>query len=186
MWQPLNMGKADILRQDWVIQPSKVCFLFFAHSKPMLFIQLLFSLAGLVEMSSECSVLYPSMKIIYVLSDRHKHAFGVDVRLATTHELSEGSVFFPQSKGSFSLNTAIDSEPDPFFTGDPLQTFLALLLEFPRYVQLFKSLFLRRLPVRAFDAFRLVRAALAFIASINCHFAIVSACTLLVIYAAGV
>ena len=180
------MGKADILRQDWVIQPSKVCFLFFAHSKPMLFIQLLFSLAGLVEMSSEFSVLYPSMKIIYVLSDRHKHAFGVDVRLATTHELSEGSVFFPQSKGSFSLNTAIDSEPDPFFTGDPLQTFFALPFEFSRYVQLFESLFLRSLPVRAFDAFRLVRAALALIASINGHFAIVSAYTLLVIYAAGV
>ena len=32
MWQPLNMGKADILRQDRVIQPENVCFLFFAHN----------------------------------------------------------------------------------------------------------------------------------------------------------
>ena len=32
MWQPLNVEKADSLRQDRVIQPETVCFLFFAHN----------------------------------------------------------------------------------------------------------------------------------------------------------
>ena len=31
MWQPLNVEKADSLRQDRVIQPETVCFLFFRN-----------------------------------------------------------------------------------------------------------------------------------------------------------
>ena len=80
-------------------------------------------------MSSEFSVLYPSVKIIYVLSDGHQHAFGVDIRLSPTQELSEGSVFFPKCERAFSLNTAIDSQLDPFFTGDSFQTLFTLPLE---------------------------------------------------------
>ena len=137
-------------------------------------------------MSPEFSVLYPSVKIIYVLSDCHQHAFGIDVCLTPAQELSECSVFFPQCKGSFSLDATIDSEPDPFFTGDPLQTFLTLPLELPRYKELFESLFLRRLPVPAFDAFRLVRTSIAFIASINCYLTNVSRYAFLMIYVTGV
>ena len=116
-----------------MIQSSTVCFLIFAHTKR----RCLFSfylLAHFVQMSPEFSVLYPSMKIVYVLSYCHQHAFSVDVRLPPTQELSEGSIFFPQGEGTFSLNTAIDSQFNPFFTGDPLKTFLALPLELPRHV----------------------------------------------------
>ena len=129
----LTRKKQTVSDRIPMIQSSTVCFLIFAHTKR----RCLFSfylLAHFVQMSPEFSVLYPSMKIIYVLSDRHKHAFGVDIRLTPAQKLSEGAVFFPQSKGSFSLNTAIDSQFNPFFTGDPLKTFLALPLELPRHV----------------------------------------------------
>ena len=103
-------------------------------------------------MSSEFSVLYPSMKIIYVLGDRHQHAFGVEVLLATTHELSKGSIFFPKCESSFCLNAPVDSELYAFFTCDPIQTFFTLPLEFSGNCELFESLFFRDLPVLTFQA----------------------------------
>ena len=93
----------------------------------------------------------------------------------------------PRSNGAvYTLDASIDSELYAFLTCDTFKTFLALPLELPRYKELFESLFLRRLPVSAFDAFRLVRTSIAFIASINCYLTNVSCYAFLMIYVTGV
>jgi hypothetical protein len=66
-------------------------------------------------MHSQLSVLYPSMKIVYVLSDRHQYTFRINICLTSAEKLPERSVFFPQSEGSLGLNAPIDSQHDPFF-----------------------------------------------------------------------
>ena len=48
-----------------------------------------------VQMLSELPFLYVSMKIFYVLSYRHKHAFSIYIRLSSTQELSELLILFP-------------------------------------------------------------------------------------------
>ena len=82
-------------------------------------------------MSPQFTVLYPSMKIIDVLSDSHQHTFGINICLSSTKKLPERSIFFPQSEGSFGLNTSVDSKLDAFFAGDSLKTFFTLSLERP-------------------------------------------------------
>ena len=81
-------------------------------------------------MSTEFSVLYPSVKIIYVLSNSHKHAFGIYICLTATQELPECSILFPQSECSFGLDASVDSKPYAFIADDPIQALLTLPLKF--------------------------------------------------------
>ena len=46
-------------------------------------------------MQTQLSVLYPSMKVVQVLCDRHQHTFSIDICLSAAEELPEGSVLFP-------------------------------------------------------------------------------------------
>ena len=122
--------KADSRRQDRIIKSLTVCFLVFAQFNTTEYSAFVL-LDNLVEVCSQFTVLYPSMKVIYVLSYSHQYAFGINIRLSPTKKLPERSIFFPQCEGSFGLNASIDSKLYAFIACYTFKAFFALPLERP-------------------------------------------------------
>ena len=77
------------------------------------------------------------------MCNRQQNTLRFYIRFSTVSESSEACILFQITKASLGLDTPVHPQHNPLFTGNPLQVFLTVLVEFPGNIQIFRPVFER-------------------------------------------
>ncbi len=137
----------------------------------------LLNLCALLYLKQMCSgfpVLDFLMQFPDIMCYRQQNTLPFYIRFSTVSESSKACILFQISKASLRLDTPVNTQQYPLFTGNPLQVFLPVLVELSGNIQIFHPVFEWNFTVVPFDTFSFVGTSAAVFTTVYGRFPFIS------------
>ena len=135
------------------------------------------NLCALLYLKQMCSG-FPGLDFLMQFPDimcyRQQNTLPFYIRFSTVSESSKACILFQISKASLRLDTPVNTQQYPLFTGNPLQVFLPVLVELSGNIQIFHPVFEWNFTVVPFDTFSFVGTSAAVFTTVYGRFPFIS------------